>query len=65
MCKLLTKLDGSPVDNNTVYDKLLTGELMLSPYILWTIELIKTNAAPNRDPLAQYADVDLELVGEG
>lgn len=53
------------MDNNTVYDKLLTGELMLSPYILWTIELIKTNAAPNRDPLAQYADVDLELVGEG
>lgn len=65
VCDLRTKADGSPVGRNAVYDKLLTGDRMLSPYALWTIELIKINPAANYESLSSFADLELNLVGEG
>lgn len=56
--------DGNPVRKNLVYDKIRRGDLMLSPYTMWTIQLNKVNG--NFDDLIPYVDlVDLELVGEG
>ena len=60
------KEDGTPVDENDVYKKIKDGDLMLSPYAMWKLRLIDTQAAASFDDLKKYKDeIDLELVGFG
>lgn len=61
------KHSGGPIRRNAVYDKLMGGNLMLSPYAMWTIQL--KNASRDKhifDKLALLANrVDLALMGRG
>jgi len=60
--------DGERIDTNTVYKKLKTGDVMLSPYTIWTIQFLQasTTRVPKFDKLKRYAPfVDMELVGVG
>ncbi len=57
---------GVPKHRNQVHNKIKAGNLMVSPYAMWKIQLMNlTNKIPFSD-LAMYKDeVDLELVGKG
>lgn len=60
------KEDGTPVDQNDVYRKINEGDLMLSPYAMWKIKLIKSSDLANFNDLEKYKnEIDLELVGYG
>ncbi len=57
--------DGSPLSKNMVYNKINNGDIMLSPYTMWSIQLIDINNVGFSD-LQEYKDyVNLELVGKG
>lgn len=59
------KDDGEPVDHNSVYKMLKDGNLLLSPYAMWSIRLINVTDV-NFPELVQFGrHVDLELVGQG
>ncbi|GFT70513.1 uncharacterized protein NPIL_152991 [Nephila pilipes] len=55
-----------PIRKNDVYDKIKLGNLMLSPYAMWKVQLINaTNEIPFHE-LEIYKDkIDLELIGSG
>jgi hypothetical protein len=57
--------DGQPMDHNSVYTRLRNGDILLSPYAMWSIRLVNvTNVNfPQLQPFGNF--VDLELVGEG
>ena len=57
--------DGSPLSKNMVYNKINNGDIMLSPYTMWSIQLIDINNVGFSN-LQEYKDyVNLELVGKG
>jgi hypothetical protein len=57
--------DGQPMDHNSVYTKLCKGDLMLSPYAMWSIRLVNVTEVnfPELKALGNF--VDLELAGQG
>jgi hypothetical protein len=57
--------DGQPMDHNSVYTKLRNGDILLSPYAMWSVRLVNiTNV--NFPELQTFGNfVDLELVGQG
>jgi hypothetical protein len=57
--------DGQPMDHNSVYTQLLKGDILLSPYAMWSIRLVNvTNVNfPQLQTFGYF--VDLELVGQG
>ncbi|KAF0390365.1 Macrophage receptor MARCO [Gigaspora margarita] len=58
--------NGKPVSSSKVYDKIIEGNLMLSPYTVWKIQLIELNDKASFYKLKNYENkVDLELVGYG
>jgi hypothetical protein len=59
------KQNGEPVDYNFVYRKLKDGDLMLSPYAMWSIRLVNVTHVnfPELHKFGQH--VDLELAGRG
>jgi hypothetical protein len=59
------KHNGEPVDYNFVYRKLKDGDLMLSPYAMWSISLVNVTHVnfPELEKFGQH--VDLELAGRG
>lgn len=64
-----TDAKGKPMLTNGVYDKLLKGDIFLSPFTIWQIRLeaIDANEATNQfNQLEQYKNkVNLELTGKG
>lgn len=59
---------GGRTGTNVVYEKFKSGDFLLSPYTLWTIQLNKINGGGNYSfsDLKKYSNlVDLELVGNG
>lgn len=57
---------GEPVHENSVYDKIKSGDLMLSPYTMWEIQIINATKKIHFRELIIYKDkVNLELVGHG
>jgi hypothetical protein len=57
--------DGQPIDHNSVYTKLQNGDLLLSPYAMWSVRLVKVSNV-NFPQLRWFGNfVDLELVGQG
>ena len=57
---------GLPVHRNSVYKKIKNGDLMLSPYAMWKIELLKMTSSISFDELTLFEnEVDIELVGSG
>ncbi|MEW9824903.1 MAG: hypothetical protein AB2992_07200 (plasmid) [Candidatus Symbiodolus clandestinus] len=57
---------GEPVQKNSVYDKIKSGDLMLSPYAMWEIQIINATNKIHFRELTIYKDkVNLELVGHG
>lgn len=60
------KADGKAVSSNLVYQKLLSGNVMLSPYAMWEIKLRPTSNAVSFNALKTfYNKVDLALEGRG
>lgn len=63
------EVNGVPLRRNFVYNKLLKGDILLSPYALWTIQLEyhgKGNNKTEFDNLKKLAKgTDLLLVGKG
>ncbi|CAG8789442.1 16144_t:CDS:2, partial [Gigaspora margarita] len=58
--------NGKPVSSSKVYDKITEGNLMLSPYTVWKIQLIELNDKASYYKLKNYEnEVDLELIGYG
>ncbi|RIB19600.1 hypothetical protein C2G38_1254418 [Gigaspora rosea] len=58
--------NGKPVSSSKVYDKITEGNLMLSPYTVWKMQLIELNDKASYHKLKDYEnEVDLELVGYG
>lgn len=62
--------NGMPSISNEVYHKIHDTNYFLSPYAMWTIQLIKLNLSSseeNFEHLSQFAseDLDLELIGRG
>jgi hypothetical protein len=59
------KENGEPVDFNDVYRKIKDGDLMISPYSSWRLNLKKV-ADATFDELEQYKnEIDIELIGYG
>lgn len=57
--------NGEPMDYNSVYRKLKDGDLMLSPYAMWSIRLVNVTDV-NFSELVNFGHhVDLELKGRG
>jgi hypothetical protein len=57
--------DGQPVDHNYVYSRLWSGDLLLSPYAMWSVRLVNVTNV-NFAKLQIFGKfVDLELVGRG
>lgn len=55
-----------PVSENVAYSKIKAGDLMLSPYGMWEIQLIKSSNASSFNDLSTFKhEVDLELTGRG
>ncbi len=55
---------GEPLHKNKVYDKLAKGNLVLSPYAMWEIQLLNATKRADYTQLTVYKDeVDLELGG--
>lgn len=56
--------NGKPLHKNNVYCKIETGNMMLSPYAMWEIQLINSSKMNDFDELKMFnGKVDLELVG--
>jgi len=57
---------GKPVSTNVVYDKLLQGDFMLSPYAFWKFQIYPANPLANFSIFESFnGKVDIELVGDG
>lgn len=57
--------DGQPMDHNAVYTKLRNGDLLLSPYAMWSVRLVRVTNV-NFPQLQKFGNlVNLELVGQG
>ncbi|KAF8789165.1 hypothetical protein HNY73_007129 [Argiope bruennichi] len=57
---------GECVRSNAVYNKIRNGDLMLSPYAVWKIELINSSDKDSFEELEKYKnEVSLELAGYG
>ncbi|GBN31375.1 hypothetical protein AVEN_12449-2 [Araneus ventricosus] len=57
---------GVPIRSNTVYSKLKSGDLLLSPYTLWEVKMINTTNKYSFHDLESYKnEIDLELSGFG
>ncbi|OXA59722.1 Macrophage receptor MARCO [Folsomia candida] len=58
---------GNRLGTNMVYEKVKEGDFIMSPYTLWTLQLIKANEnGVGFAALEEWVDqVDLELVGVG
>jgi hypothetical protein len=57
--------DGQPMDYNTVYANLRNGDLLLSPYAMWSVRLVNVTNV-NFPELQKFGNfVELELVGQG
>lgn len=68
MYRFQKKEDKTPYGQNKAYEKLGKGELMLSPYTNWKIQLglVNENARNYFDDLQEYSgNVYLELIGSG
>lgn len=61
------RVNGEPLRVNDVYSKLRSGDILLSPYAMWTIQLEnKSNDKAAFQKLNALADrIDLVLVGHG
>ena len=60
------KKNDKPIKFNNVYSKILEGDISLSPYAMWEIQLIPFNQQISHHNLEIYKnDVDLELIGTG
>jgi len=60
--------EGQRLGKNNVYKKLETGDLILTPYTLWTLQLKKAqiNTPFDFNEFSKFASlVDLELIGKG
>ncbi|GBN24043.1 hypothetical protein AVEN_265363-1 [Araneus ventricosus] len=58
--------DGMPIRSNNVYNKLKSGDLLLSPYTLWEVRMInKTNKYSFQDLESYKNEIDVELSGFG
>lgn len=58
--------ENEPVSKNKAYSKMKAGDLMLSPYGMWELQLYKTSNIVSFDDLNIFEhEVDLELVGHG
>ncbi|XP_069673891.1 uncharacterized protein [Periplaneta americana] len=59
------KQNGEPVSQISVYKKIKNGDFMLSPYAMWTIQLVRDKGEGFKE-LQKFKDsVDLELIGKG
>ncbi|PRD23846.1 UNVERIFIED_CONTAM: hypothetical protein NCL1_45309 [Trichonephila clavipes] len=57
---------GEPIRKNNVFSKIKKGDLMLSPYTVWEIQIISSGGKILFQDLEIYRDqIDLELVGCG
>lgn len=55
-----------PVYSNKVYEKIKSGNLMLSPYAMWEIKLTKVSQNASFSELLDFkTEVDFELAGRG
>lgn len=60
------KQTGEPLDQNYVYKKIKNGDLMLSPYAMWKLQLLNATDKISFADLGAYTDqVDMELIGLG
>jgi hypothetical protein len=59
------KHNGEPVDYNFVYRKLKDGDLLLSPYAMWSIRLVNVTHVNFQEVEKFGQHVDLELAGRG
>ncbi|CAL1286288.1 unnamed protein product [Larinioides sclopetarius] len=58
--------DGMPIRSNNVYNKLKSGDLLLSPYTLWEIRMInRTNQYSFQDLQRFKNEINIELSGFG
>lgn len=58
--------NGNPVRTNNVYDKIKSGNIMLSPYAMWEFQLTNSANEAMFSALDEFKElVDLELVGFG
>lgn len=58
------KKNGRPTTKNAVYEKLENGNIVLSPYTLWSIQLKRKDG--NFTSLARFKGlVDMQLIGRG
>ncbi|GBN84605.1 hypothetical protein AVEN_232252-1 [Araneus ventricosus] len=58
--------DGMPIRSNNVYNKLKSGDLLLSPYTLWEVRMInKTNKYSFQDLESYKNEINVELSGFG
>jgi hypothetical protein len=67
-CSFERDPSGLPIHRNQVYNKIKAGDLMLSPFAMWNIQLVQLNNNNETlfNELAKFKDeVDLELVGRG
>ncbi|GFR13780.1 uncharacterized protein TNCT_72221 [Trichonephila clavata] len=57
---------GEPIRRNNVFNKIKNGDLMLSPYTVWEIQIISSGGKSSFKDLEIYKDkIDLELIGCG
>ncbi|GFS60639.1 uncharacterized protein TNIN_366101 [Trichonephila inaurata madagascariensis] len=57
---------GEPIRKNNVFSKIKKGDLMLSPYTVWEIQITSSGGKISFQDLEIYKDqIDLELVGCG
>ncbi len=58
--------DGTPFTRNLVYEKLQNGDIILSPYTSWLVQLIpRIKAKGNELDPFKNVTIDLYLGGEG
>ncbi|GBO10552.1 hypothetical protein AVEN_71486-1 [Araneus ventricosus] len=58
--------DGTPIRSNEVYNKLKSGDLLLSPYTLWEVRMInQTNQYSFQDLENYKSEINVELSGFG
>ncbi|GBN58883.1 hypothetical protein AVEN_245906-1 [Araneus ventricosus] len=58
--------DGIPIRSNEVYSRLKSGDLLLSPYTLWEVRMIKQTSKYSFQDLEKYKnEISVELSGLG
>ncbi|GBN84786.1 hypothetical protein AVEN_6331-1 [Araneus ventricosus] len=58
--------DGIPIRSNGVYSRLKSGDLLLSPYTLWKLRIIKRTSKYSFQDLEKYKnEINVELSGLG